>query len=66
MSLPRTVRIVEVGARDGLQNETTEVPTATKIELIERLAAAGLRTVEAGAFVSPKKSAADGGVERGV
>ncbi len=55
MSLPRTVRIVEVGARDGLQNETTEVPTATKIELIERLAAAGLRTVEAGAFVSPKK-----------
>jgi len=55
MAWPQTVKIVEVGARDGLQNETTGVPTATKIELIERLAAAGLRTVEAGAFVSPKK-----------
>ncbi|MGN7827923.1 hydroxymethylglutaryl-CoA lyase [Agrobacterium radiobacter] len=55
MSWPQTVKIVEVGARDGLQNESAEVPTAIKIELIERLAAAGLTAVEAGAFVSPKK-----------
>jgi hydroxymethylglutaryl-CoA lyase len=52
--LPRAVRMVEVGPRDGLQNEPDPVPTATKIELIERLAASGLRIVEAGAFVSPK------------
>jgi hydroxymethylglutaryl-CoA lyase len=49
-----SVRIVEVGARDGLQNESTLLPAATKIELIERLAATGLRTVEATSFVSPK------------
>src|SRR4051794_37364860 len=54
MTLPSTVRIVEVGPRDGLRNEKTPVPTATKIELIERLGAAGLRTIEAGSFVSPK------------
>jgi hydroxymethylglutaryl-CoA lyase len=45
---------VEVGPRDGLQNEKAEVPTAVKVELIERLAAAGLPAVEATAFVSPK------------
>ena len=49
-----SVRIVEVGPRDGLQNEPHEVPTALKIELIERLADAGLPVVEATAFVSPK------------
>ena len=49
-----TVKIVEVGPRDGLQNEPAEVPTAVKLELIERLADAGLRSVEATAFVSPK------------
>ena len=48
------VRIVEVGPRDGLQNERAEVPTAVKVELIERLADAGLPAVEATAFVSPK------------
>jgi hydroxymethylglutaryl-CoA lyase len=48
------VRIVEVGPRDGLQNEPREVPTAVKLELIERLAEAGLPAVEATAFVSPK------------
>jgi hydroxymethylglutaryl-CoA lyase len=48
------VRIVEVGPRDGLQNEPKEVPTALKVELIERLADAGLPAVEATAFVSPK------------
>ena len=51
---PRQVRIVEVGPRDGLQNEKAEVPTKVKIELIERLADAGLPAVEATAFVSPK------------
>ena len=50
----RKVRIVEVGPRDGLQNEPGEVPTAVKLELIERLADAGLPAVEATAFVSPK------------
>ena len=48
------VKIVEVGPRDGLQNERQAVPTATKLGLIERLAAAGLRHIEATAFVSPK------------
>lgn len=54
MSLPRKVRIVEVGPRDGLQNEASNVPAVVKIELIHRLADAGLRAVEATAFVSPK------------
>ncbi|KAF2636531.1 aldolase [Massarina eburnea CBS 473.64] len=48
------VRIVEVGPRDGLQNEKTSIPVATKIELVHRLAETGLRTIEAGSFVSPK------------
>jgi len=46
--------MVEVGARDGLQNEARIVPTATKIALIEMLAESGLTTIEAGSFVSPK------------
>ncbi len=54
MTLPGKVRIVEVGPRDGLQNEKGEVATAVKLELIERLADAGLPAVEATAFVSPK------------
>ena len=54
MALPRQVRIVEVGPRDGLQNESTIVSTAAKIELIDRLSATGLKTVEATSFVSPK------------
>jgi hydroxymethylglutaryl-CoA lyase len=49
-----SVRLVEMGPRDGLQNEAREVPTAVKVELIERLADAGLPAVEATAFVSPK------------
>ena len=52
--LPKKVRIVEVGPRDGLQNEKMEVPTQVKLELIGRLADAGLAAVEATAFVSPK------------
>jgi len=54
MSLPKKARIVEVGPRDGLQNEPGLVPAAVKIELIHRLADAGLRAIEATAFVSPK------------
>jgi hydroxymethylglutaryl-CoA lyase len=50
---PRRVTVVEVGPRDGLQNEKATVPTADKIRFIERLAAAGLPVVEATAFVSP-------------
>ncbi|KAG5926167.1 hypothetical protein E4U42_003562 [Claviceps africana] len=48
------VKLVEVGPRDGLQNEKKAVPLATKIELIERLARTGVRTIEAGSFVSAK------------
>lgn len=48
------VRIVEVGPRDGLQNEKQQVATADKIELIDRLSATGLRSIEATSFVSPK------------
>jgi hydroxymethylglutaryl-CoA lyase len=54
MNFPGHVKIVEVGPRDGLQNEAGNVPTAVKIELIERLAQAGLSVVEATAFVSPR------------
>ena len=54
MSYPKSVRIVEVGPRDGLQNEQTAVEVATKVELINQLAAAGLSYIEAGSFVSPK------------
>jgi len=53
-ALPQQVRLVEVGPRDGLQNEPGEVPTAARIELIDRLADAGLKTIESGSFVSPK------------
>lgn len=49
-----SIRLVEVGPRDGLQNEKTLVSTATKLELIDRLAAAGHRSIEATSFVSPK------------
>jgi hydroxymethylglutaryl-CoA lyase len=52
--LPPSVRLVEVGPRDGLQNERTMVPTEVKVELIDRLADAGLPAIEATSFVSPK------------
>ncbi|WP_128378752.1 hydroxymethylglutaryl-CoA lyase [Streptomyces cavernae] len=52
--LPQRVRIHEVGARDGLQNEKTTVPTGTKVEFIRRLADAGLTTIEATSFVHPR------------
>jgi hydroxymethylglutaryl-CoA lyase len=54
MNLPSVVRIVEVGPRDGLQNEKQAVSVATKVELINRLTDAGLAVIEAGSFVSPK------------
>ncbi len=54
MALPARVELVEVGPRDGLQNEPQSLPAAVKVALIERLAEAGCRVIEAGAFVSPK------------
>ena len=54
MAFPVDVRIVEVGPRDGLQNEQVDIGTASKIELIDRLSRTGLRSIEATAFVSPK------------
>ena len=54
LNVPSKVKMVEVGARDGLQNEAKVVPAAVKIAFIERLAAAGLTAIEAGAFVSAK------------
>ncbi|MDN3521143.1 hydroxymethylglutaryl-CoA lyase [Halomonas ramblicola] len=54
MAFPQHVRLVEVGPRDGLQNEPEPIATATKLELIDRLGAAGLSYIEAASFVSPK------------
>ncbi len=54
MPLPESVKIVEVGPRDGLQNEATPVPTEAKLRFIQRLAGAGLRHIEATSFVHPK------------
>ncbi|GAB3097438.1 hydroxymethylglutaryl-CoA lyase [Aestuariicella hydrocarbonica] len=54
MTLPKHVRIVEVGPRDGLQNEKQPIDAATKIALIERLADAGVSHIESGSFVNPK------------
>lgn len=52
--IPGRVRIVEVGPRDGLQNEAVPVPVDARVAFVEALASAGLRTIEAGSFVSPK------------
>ncbi len=54
MAFPKSVQIVEVSPRDGLQNETTLVPVEVKIELINRLAETGLSIIEIASFVSPK------------
>ena len=54
MSLPKSVTVVEMGARDGLQNEKTIVSTADKIRYIDLLSETGLRWIEATSFVSPK------------
>jgi hydroxymethylglutaryl-CoA lyase len=53
-SLPKSVRIVEVGPRDGLQNEPQTIPAEVKIELVDRLSKAGFPNIEAASFVSPK------------
>ena len=53
-SLSNLVRIVEVGPRDGLQNEKAVISPSVKVELINRLGLAGLKSIEAGSFVSPK------------
>jgi hydroxymethylglutaryl-CoA lyase len=54
MSLPSHVRLIDVGPRDGLQNEKQPVPAAVKIELVHRLQAAGLKEIEITSYVSPK------------
>ena len=54
MSLPSKVQLIDVGPRDGLQNEKQPVPAAVKIELVHRLQAAGLKEIEVTSFVSPK------------
>ena len=53
-SLPAQVKIVEVGPRDGLQNEKQTIPAAVKTELVDRLSLAGFQNIEAASFVSPK------------
>ena len=55
MALPRTIGIVEVGPRDGLQNEAVSVSTGVKLEFIRRAADAGLRRIEVASFVSPRR-----------
>jgi hydroxymethylglutaryl-CoA lyase len=55
MPLPKSVKIVEVGPRDGLQNESQTIPTTTKIKFINLLSETGLSVIEATSFVSPKK-----------
>jgi hydroxymethylglutaryl-CoA lyase len=54
MAIPKRVRMVEMGPRDGLQNEPSVVPVEVKVELIDRLSEAGLPAIEAGSFVAPK------------
>ena len=53
-SIPSRVRLIDVGPRDGLQNEKTPVPAAVKVELVHRLQAAGLQEIEVTSYVSPK------------
>jgi isopropylmalate/homocitrate/citramalate synthase len=54
VNYPSHVKLVEVGPRDGLQNEPVMIPTAVKVELIDRIGAAGVQTIETTSFVSPK------------
>jgi len=54
MTYPSRVKIIDVGPRDGLQNEKQPVPAAVKIELVHRLQAAGLTEIEVTSYVSPK------------
>jgi hydroxymethylglutaryl-CoA lyase len=69
MKLPDKVKLVEVGPRDGLQNEKETIPAAVKIELVDRLSAAGFANIEAAAFVSPSwvpQMATSGEVMQGI
>ena len=54
MTMPSNVKLIEVGPRDGLQNESDIIPTAVKIALVDRLTQAGFVNIEAASFVSPK------------
>ncbi|MGW8323107.1 MAG: hydroxymethylglutaryl-CoA lyase, partial [Thermodesulfobacteriota bacterium] len=54
MQAEQRIRIVEVGARDGLQNETAPVPTETKIAFVDALSGTGVDEIEVSAFVSPR------------
>ena len=54
MNLPSKVKLVDVGPRDGLQNEKSPVPASVKIELVQRLQDAGLTEIEVTSYVSPK------------
>lgn len=54
MNIPQSVRLVDVGPRDGLQNESQPITVTDKVQLVEDLSAAGLRHIEVGSFVSPK------------
>ncbi len=54
MSLPEKVRLVEVGPRDGLQNEAQPIPVADKVRLVDDLTTSGVAYIEVGSFVSPK------------
>jgi hydroxymethylglutaryl-CoA lyase len=64
MNLPTKVKLVDVGPRDGLQNEKSPVPAAVKIELVHRLQEAGLKEVEVTSFVSPKWAQVMAGIRR--
>ncbi len=55
MNLPPKVKLVEVGPRDGLQNESRIIPTRVKINLIDKLSLTGLTAIESASFVSPKR-----------
>ena len=55
------VKVVEVGPRDGLQNESRQLSVALRSQLVEKLAATGERFIEVGSFVSPKVGSANGG-----
>ena len=54
MKFPSRVKLIDVGPRDGLQNEKSPVPADVKIELVQRLQAAGLKEIEVTSYVSPK------------
>ncbi len=63
MTIPSHVKLVDVGPRDGLQNEKQAVPAAIKIELVHRLQAAGLKEIEVTSFVRIYRNTANTGIE---